>query len=167
MALATLTAEPLTLEAFAPFGHVIEACGDAAGRMNGAAFDRFDGLAPVVSADAPDAAAQVGIVRAREAASLPHAIPLIERHPLGTQAFIPLGNFRYYVVVAPAGDGVRPGDLRAFRCEGGQGISYLPGTWHMPLMALEVGQTFLVIDQGQRTGNLDELTLSEPVSLVS
>ena len=95
---------------------------------------------------------------------------LMERHPLGSQAFVPLAKISFVVVVAPAGEWVRAEDLRAFVTDGTQGVNYFRGTWHMPLIALEAGQSFLVIDRGDEgpdaNPNCDEVLLGRPVTLV-
>ncbi len=94
----------------------------------------------------------------------------MERHPLGSQAFVPLAKISFVVVVAPAGEWVRAEDLRAFVTDGTQGVNYFRGTWHMPLIALEAGQSFLVIDRGDEgpdaNPNCDEVLLGRPVTLV-
>jgi ureidoglycolate lyase len=77
---------------------------------------------------------------------------------------VPLAPFRFIVVVAPAGPAVTPDDLRAFVTNGQQGISYARGVWHMPLIALEAGQQFLVVDR-YGADNCDEHVLDTPVRL--
>lgn len=158
-----LHAQPLTPEAFAPYGDVISASGVRAS-MNGARFERFDALARIDIDGADEGRAAIGIVRARSATSLPYCFDAVERHPLGSQAFIPLAPFRFLVVVAPAAPTVGPGDLRAFVTNGQQGVSYARGVWHMPLIALEAGQQFVVVD---RVGgdNCDEHVFDRPVLL--
>ena len=154
-----LHATTLNREDFAPYGDVIAA--DPATRvpMNDGRFERFDALAGVQGD-----AARIGIVRARSATVLPHEIDLIERHAGGSQAFVPLAPFVFVVVVAAPGDRVAAKDLAAFVSNGRQGVNYRAGTWHMPLIALETGQEFLVIDQGKAQPT-DVLALDEPVQL--
>ncbi|HSD70292.1 MAG TPA: ureidoglycolate lyase, partial [Woeseiaceae bacterium] len=96
---------------------------------------------------------------------LPYRIEMVERHPLGSQAFIPLQRFVFIVVVGPAGESIAAEDLRAFASNGRQGINYLRGVWHMPLIALEAGHDFLVIDRIGGGANLDQVFLSETVIL--
>ncbi|MBT8130974.1 MAG: ureidoglycolate lyase, partial [Gammaproteobacteria bacterium] len=90
---------------------------------------------------------------------------MLEKHPLGSQAFVPLAPFVFLVVVAPPGEA--PQDIRAFASNGQQGISYHRGTWHMPLIALETGQSFLVIDREGSTlqTNLETFYLDRPLLL--
>jgi ureidoglycolate lyase len=156
-----LTPAPLTGEAFAPFGDVIGATGMQADDMNAARFERYDRLAQVDT----DGGAVISIVTSRTATALPYEFDFVERHPRGSQAFIPLHAFRFVVVVAAPGETVRPGELQAFVTDGRQGISYHRGTWHMPLIALQPRQSFLVVDRAPGDGNLDEMRFAEPLIL--
>ncbi|MDJ0940162.1 MAG: ureidoglycolate lyase [Woeseiaceae bacterium] len=159
----TLTPRPLTRERFAAYGEVIEGGPAATTAMNDARFDRFDDLCGV---DPGDGRVAVSIATSRVATSLPYVIELVERHPLGSQAFVPLSPCRMLVVVAPPGEAVAAADLEAFESNGRQGINYRVGTWHMPLIALEPGQRFLVIDRAPDRPNCDVHELDEPVTLV-
>jgi ureidoglycolate lyase len=153
---------PLTRERFMPYGEVIEAVKIRGNRMNDARFDRFDDLCDV---DIVDGNVAVSIACSRTASVLPHRIDMVERHPLGSQAFVPLSPCKMIIVVAPPGESVDPEDLRAFETNGKQGINYRRGTWHMPLIAFETGQRFLVIDRAGEGSNCDEHTLDEPIML--
>ena len=93
--------EPLTPERFAPYGDVIEAGARQKAAMNAARFERFDDLARVDMSDAGRVA--VSVARCRVATALPYRIDMVERHPLGSQAFIPLDPTPFIVVVAAAG----------------------------------------------------------------
>jgi len=131
--------------------------------MNEARFDRFDNLCSIdVGADGEVA---VGIARSSVKTSLPHRIETVERHPLGTQAFIPLSRQCFVVVVAPPGSEFEPGELRAFHTNGRQGINYWRGTWHMPLIALGENESFLVIDRSDHQSNTEICEISTPVIL--
>ena len=158
-----LTPVPLTRERFAPFGDVISTSGCNAARMNAARFDRFNALS-FVEVDSEGSAA-IGIVRSREATALPYHFDTVERHPLGSQAFIPLSQFSFIVVVGPAGESIDPGDLRAFATDGKQGVNYRRGTWHMPLIATERAQSFLVVDRAPMDGNCEEHVFDQSVIL--
>lgn len=164
MAGHVLTPLPLTAERFAPYGDVI-AAGGAKGEMNAARFERYDDLAGIDVDTAGDGHVAVSIVRSRSATALPYRFDMVERHPLGSQAFIPLGGFRFVVVVAAAAETVEPADLAAFVTNGRQGINYRRGTWHMPLIALERGEEFLVIDRAGSSANCEEHVLADPVLL--
>jgi ureidoglycolate lyase len=129
--------------------------------MNDSHFDRFGDLA---SADV-DGRVSISIVRSRTATKLPYLVGMLERHPLGSQAFVPLTRFEFVVVVAPAAETVEADDVRAFSVPAGRGINYHRGTWHMPLIALGQAQEFLVIDRGGEGANCDELFLADPLML--
>lgn len=159
----TLKPEVLTAERFAPFGDVIEAALDHKAGMNAGRFDRFDGLGRV---DTKGGKASISIARCRIATALPYRIDMVERHTLGSQAFVPLSKGRMIVVVAEPGESVEASDLRAFVTNGRQGVNYHRGTWHMPLIAFEEGQEFLVVDRATDQPNCDEHTLGETVMLV-
>ena len=161
MALLRLKPLPLTAERFAPYGDVIAAPAAHGASMNAARFDRYTNLARV---DA-DTDAGISIVRSRTPTELPHRFDLVERHPLGSQAFIPLGGFPFIVVVGPPGESIDPADLRAFVTNGSQGVNYHRGTWHMPLIALADGQQFLVVDRASGDGNCEERHFEQAIVL--
>lgn len=142
-----IRAEPLTAEAFAPFGQVIEADPARAVEINAGFTTRFHALARVES----DAGVILSIFRGRVR---PLEIAMLERHPLGSQAFMPLGGRDWLVVVAghPA-----PEALRAFRAGGDQGVNYAAGVWHHPLLVLDGPQDFLVVDREGPGENLEEV----------
>ena len=85
---------------------------------------------------------------------------MMERHPLGSQAFLPLAGASYLIVVAPAGE-FDPAQMRAFWTEGWQGVNYAKGVWHHPLLALERVSDFVVVDRGGEQPNCDEIALAE------
>jgi ureidoglycolate lyase len=160
----TLVPKPLTSERFAPFGDVIESVVDRTAAMNAERFERFDDLCRLDMSD--DGRVAVSIARCRVATALPYRLDMVERHSLGSQAFVPLGPSRMIVVVAPPEESVEASDLCAFVTNGRQGINYLRGTWHMPLIAFESGQEFLIIDRAADQPNCDMHSLDEPVMLV-
>ena len=154
-----LIAQPLTHDAFAPFGTVIETDGAHFYPINGGTTTRFHALA---EADpGPDSAAIVSIFRATRWPQ-PIEIKMLERHPLATQAFFPLSPDDWLVVVA-RGEHPAPDDLRLFRARGDQGVQYSRGVWHHPLLILANQQDFLVIDRRGTEGNLEERDLAQVV----
>jgi ureidoglycolate lyase len=142
----TLSVEPLTAAAFLPFGDVIEAtAGIAHHAINDGHALRFDALADIDTARA-GGRPRLSIFRASPRV-LPLHVTLVERHRLGSQLFMPLAPQRFLVVVAEAGARPTAPSLRAFLAGPGQGINLRPGTWHHPLLALDDGGDFLVIDR--------------------
>ncbi|WP_118182480.1 ureidoglycolate lyase [Paraburkholderia phosphatilytica] len=155
----TLSVEPLTRAAFAPFGDVIELAGARHFPINGGTTERFHDLAKV---DVCEAGGRplINLFRAQPREE-PVEIALMERHPLGSQAFLPLDGARYLVVVAPAGE-FDPTRMRAFVSEGWQGVNYAKGAWHHPLLALDRVSDFIVVDRGGEQPNCDECALATP-----
>lgn len=157
-----LVAEPLTAAAFASYGEVIASVGEAE-PMNQGMGQRFRDLATVdVLAEAGRAA--ISRVRCRPEPE-PIRLRLMERHPLSTQAFIPVDGQRYIVVVAPAGDPPALDTFRAFVCDGGQGISYGRGIWHHPMIALDKQCDFIEVHRAGKDRNCDEAELPGPVEI--
>ncbi|MBQ0815032.1 MAG: ureidoglycolate lyase, partial [Marinobacter sp.] len=96
---------------------------------------------------------------------MPLELTFLERHPLGSQAFMPLHGERFVVVVAPAGDVIDPAQVRAFITDGRQGVNYRAGTWHAIQSVLEREGEFLVVDRGGAGHNCDEHPLAVQVTL--
>jgi ureidoglycolate lyase len=151
-----LTPEPLTAEAFAPFGRVIEASDEAVKLdINQGHAIRYDALAEVDAADGAGVPV-ISLFRAKPLAEL--VLRAFERHPLGSQTFVPLGGRPYLVAVAPAGD-FDPARVRLFRAEGRQGVHYRKGVWHHFLLVLETSD-FLVVDRAGPGDNCEEIALT-------
>ena len=168
-----LVPEPLTAADFAPFGTVIETAGVTPVMINEGTTARFHALA------AADVAADGGtpilsIFRGTRRAD-PIAIRMMERHPLGSQAFMPLAAHDWLVVVAPRDGADLAPDfdrLRCFLASGAQGVSYARNVWHHPLLILQPRQGFLILDragpQGEAaTANLQEHWLDEAVAEIA
>jgi ureidoglycolate lyase len=154
----TLSVEPLTRQAFEPFGDVIELEGARHFPINEGTTERFHDLARIDVGD-EGGRALVSLFRGEPRTS-PVEIRMMERHPLGSQAFIPLTETPYLVVVAPAGP-LDPARLRAFITQGWQGVNYAKGVWHHPLLALERVSDFIVIDRGGEGANCEEAGLDD------
>ena len=153
-----LVATELTASAFAEFGQVIE-FSDANQVMciNEGRTIRHDGLADI---DLGEDVGQGSISLFRtELTQLPVRLALMERHPLGSQAFVPLQPATYLVVVAPPGE-FDISKLRAFVARGSQGVNYHKGTWHHPHLVLEGSGEFLVVDRKGPQENCDEIYFS-------
>lgn len=153
-----LKLETLTHEAFAPFGEVIEASEHVQQfSINEGNTQRYHDLATIDPGE--DGKAIVSIFRGQPR-SLPFTVTMMERHPKGSQAFIPMSGQPYLVVVAPKGDAPKPSDLRLFLARGNQGVNYATGVWHHPLLGLETVVDFIVIDRQGPGDNCDVVTLN-------
>ena len=152
-----LVPEALTATAFAPFGEVMAV--DAAKTpisINAGNTERYHDLARLDAG--PDGKLIVSIFRGQPR-SLPFRVGMMERHPLGSQAFVPMSGRPYLVVVAPAGLAPTASDLRCFVARGDQGVNYATGVWHHPLLALGAVCDFLVVDRSGSAPNCDEVQL--------
>lgn len=151
--MSKLAIAPLTRAAFAPFGEVIETAGAKAKLINDGFARRFDGLANI------DVATEGGAVNVSlfsgSARPSPIAIKLMERHPLGSQLFMPLGGKPWLVVVCA--DPRVPASFRAFSASGEQGVNYARSVWHHPLLVLADASPFLVVDRAGPGDNLEEV----------
>ena len=156
---ATLDIRPLTAEAFAPFGEVIEADPASMRHINGGTTERYHALAEA-EAVGEDARVIINIFRAAPRA-FPYAVDMMERHPFGSQSFSPLDDRPWLVVVAED-EGGRPGRPQVFRAGGRQGINYRRNVWHHPLMAVGAVSDFLVVDRLGGGINLEEFFFDTP-----
>ncbi|MGM0570248.1 ureidoglycolate lyase [Marinobacter sp.] len=154
-----IIAEPLTREAFARFGEVIDTRGADAFPINQGRTERFHALAGV-ELPGDDARAILSIFRGQPLDPL--QINLMERHPLGSQAFVPINNQPFLAVVAPPGD-FDESAIRVFLVRGNQGLNYRAGTWHAPLLPLAADSDYLVVDRQGPGENCDEVILTTPV----
>jgi ureidoglycolate lyase len=149
-----LKVRPLTAEAFAPYGDVLEVPARDGEPMNQGWAQRYRDVAEV---DADDEAGAVAISLVRSKAdAAPVALRLVERHPLGSQIFMPLGANPFVVVVGLAGEVPARDQLTAFVTNGTQGVNYHKGVWHHPMIALQATSDFLVIDRKGPGNNCDE-----------
>ncbi len=152
-----LCVETLTREVFAPFGEVIEA--EAAGiqyAVNTGTATRFHDLARI-DTSYDDGRAVVSLFRTQPRA-LPFVVAMLERHPLGSQAFVPLDPATRYVVVVAESAEAHP---RAFLATRSQGINYRRGTWHHPLITLDQAADYLCVDRAGAGANCDEVELTQ------
>ena len=150
---------PLTAAAFAPFGDVIELRDRPDRIINAGLCGRHHDLAAL------DVAGRTGIsLFDAEPRSLPLRLELMERHPLGSQAFLPMHAHPFLVTVAPD-DGGRPGAPRAFMTDGRQGVNIARNVWHGVLTPIDRGRLFAVVDLVGEGENLEEFTLEEAVTV--
>ncbi len=160
MSVRQLRAQPLTRQAFAPYGEVIEASDEAENfPINYGRTTRYHALAHAQLSGADDEAI-ISIFRSNPV-DLPFRAEVMERHPRGSQAFMPLSGHPYLVAVAPAGD-FDPEAVRLFIASPGQGVNYHRGTWHHYSLALAGPSDFLVVDRSGPGDNCDEVALEPP-----
>jgi len=160
----TLRVEPLSREAFAPFGEVIATDGAAHYPINDGMAERYHDLARIET-EGEGAHPLVSIFRGRPW-PFPLEVRMVERHPLGSQAFVPLSDRPFLIVVADTDDPPLPEDLCAFAALPGEGVNYRAGIWHHPLIALEEVSDFLVIDRGGPGKNLEEHHFAGPCAVI-
>jgi ureidoglycolate lyase len=157
-----VTAQPLTREAFAEFGDVLDTDWPNHFPINGGMCERYHDLAPV-EAEGPNARVLLSILRARPR-DFPLTLAMVERHPFGSQAFMPLSPAPFLVVVCHDGP-EGPGDPHAFVTAPGQGVSYPRNTWHGVLSPIGAPQDFLVVDRGGDGSNLEEHDFEVPFEI--
>jgi ureidoglycolate lyase len=140
----SLRARALTPDAYAPFGRVIEASVVAPEKAaNQGSARKFEHLLPLENLR--DAAkANVSVFRCTPR-NVPFEVALLEKHPLSTQMFVPMNAGRSLVVVARGAERPDLATLQVFEATGRQGISYAPGTWHSPLIALDSETDFACV----------------------
>ncbi len=159
----TLPLQRLSVEAFAPFGQVIRADEHARRLLiNQGSTERYHDLAQVDTAQ-QQGRTLISIFRGQPRA-LPLQLNMLECHPLGSQAFMPLSERAYLVVVAPPGP-LDEDRIQAFLVDDGSGVNYARGCWHHPLLALQGISDFLVVDRGGQGLNLEEQALRRPLRI--
>lgn len=156
-----LKPEPLTKAAFAPFGDVIEIESARHFGINQGFAERYHDLARLdTSATGGEPIVSIFLGEPRP---LPIEIKLMERHPIGSQAFYPLQDRDWLVVVAE--DPLTPAHLRAFRATGRQGVNYARNVWHHPLLVLDPASRFLIVDRKGTDKNLEEVWFSQDIDV--
>lgn len=156
----TIYAKPLTREGFAPFGDVIDKSGvDDRIPINNGHARRLPPLGEAVSHGQGSKVA-ISIVEG-DPYHCPLSLEFVERHPLGSQAFIPLSPQPFLVIVCQDEAGV-PGAPQAFITSPYQGVNYHPNIWHGVLTPLDASQDFLVIDRLGEGSNLEEHKFDRP-----
>lgn len=152
----------LTPEVFAPFGEVVQEpeFDPADPKPN----RRYDDLVPIDAG--PSGAPMVSLLRMREAAQPPYRITKLERHPLGSQAFIPCKPARFLLVVAPGTETPDLDRVMVFVTDGSQGVNYHRGVWHAPMMVLSP-TTLVIVDRKGPGANCDLFDLPTPMTILA
>lgn len=164
-AAVALKAKRLDTRAFAPFGDVIQVSDDVQHfTINDGNTERYHNLARLQPG--PDGHIIVSLFRGQPR-TLPFTITMMERHPHGSQAFIPTSGRPWLAVVAAPGPAPTADTLQLFYCRGDQGVNYAPGVWHHPLLALDAPSDFIVLDRSGPGENCDIITLAQPAVIES
>jgi ureidoglycolate lyase len=158
----TIVARPLTAGAFAPFGEVLDTSGEPDRLINQGLCGRYHDRARL---DFADGRAGISVFDA-EPRALPYRLDMVERHPDGSQAFLPMTQAPFLVIVAPD-DGGTPGRPLAFLTAPGQGINLARGTWHGVLTPLSAPGLFAVVDRIGPGANLEEHWFDTPWTVVT
>jgi len=156
-----LVLEPLTAEAFAPFGDVIQRKGVSPEIINYGQTQKFADLARIDTGE-EGGETTVHLYRS-QAVALPFLIERMERHPLGSQAFMPLHQQPFPVIVAPPGDDPDIRSIRGFISNGEQGINLHKGVWHHYQVSLAGTCDYLVIDRKGPHNNCQEWVFDRPL----
>ena len=157
--MTVIRTEPLTAAAFAAFGDVLDTTGDPDRIINQGFCGRYHDRAQLDFG--PDGRAGISVFQAQPR-TLPYTLTLLERHPEGSQAFLPMSQHEWLVIVASDQDGT-PTGIRAFLAAPGQGVNLHRGTWHGVLTPLHPPGLFAVIDRIADSPNLEEYALSDPI----
>jgi len=152
-----LTPMPLTADAFAPFGDVIEVSGEPDKIINQGLCGRYHDLARL---DFTDGRAGISLFDA-QARTLPYVVDMVERHPQGSQAFMPVSGVPFLVIVAEDDKGT-PVRLRAFLTKEGQSINLFRGVWHGVLAPIGAPGRYVVVDRIGAGDNLQEFWFETP-----
>jgi len=147
----TITPKPITKENFSKFGDMITTRDIKPLEINNGYAKRFDNIANLDTAK-DNGETTISIFSALKR-SFPMKIDMMEKHPLGSQAFVPMKETTFLVLVAPTGNQPDLNKVESFIIPPGIGINYNPGTWHFPLISTE-DMNFLVIDRKGSGNNL-------------
>jgi ureidoglycolate lyase len=154
-----LKLKPLTDETFAPFGEVIQRQGHYPEEINYGQTRKYADLARIDTTEEEGRTA-VHIYRSRPV-SLPFKIEVLECHLLGSQAFIPLHNHPFLIVVAPPAEQPEFKSIQGFITNGQQGVNLHRGVWHHHQLSLEETCDYLVIERSAPGVNTIEQHLNE------
>ena len=152
----TVPVETLTEQAFAPFGEVLSFAGEPDKMINQGFCGRYHDKAQI---HCDKGRVGISLFDAKPRA-LPYALEMMERHPLGSQAFLPMSADPFLVIVAPD-EGGRPGTPLAFITQPNMGVNYHANIWHGVLTPLYAPGRFAVIDRIGAGENLEEFWFEE------
>ncbi|MEM1362809.1 MAG: ureidoglycolate lyase [Pseudomonadota bacterium] len=156
-----LVAETISADGFAPFGELIEVSGDPTTMINAGRCKRYTDMAKF---DLVDGRLGLSLFDS-DICALPVRCDLLERHPLGSQCFVPMGGSSYIVVVAEDDAGT-PHNSRAFVASSNQAVNIGRNIWHGVLSPISGSGLFAVLDRIGPGANLEEVTLKEPLQIM-
>ena len=156
-----ITIQPITHKAFAPFGDILDCTGNPDKIINQGKCGRFHDRATL---DFHEGRAGISLFKA-ELRNLPLTLDMMERHPDGSQCFVPMSHDGFLVIVAPDANG-KPGAPQAFRTEPGQAINFHRNTWHGVLTPIAGSGLFAVIDRIGAGANLQEHWFDTPYTVM-
>jgi len=159
----TIQTQPMTASAFAPFGDVLDATGAPDKIINQGLCGRYHDRATLDFG--PQGRAGISIFKA-DLRALPYQLDMVERHPDGSQAFIPMSDDAFLMIVAADNFG-EPGQPQAFLTQPGQAINLHRGTWHGVLTPLAGNGLFAVVDRIGETPNLEEFWFDAPYMVIT
>ena len=139
-----ITPTKITKENFSEFGEVISAEKVNPIDINDGFAKRYDNLADINTLK--DKGKTIVSIFSSVKRSFPMKIDMMEKHPLGSQAFMPMKETTFLCFVAPAGEYPEVSKIKSFIIPPKKGINYKPGIWHFPLISTE-DTDFLVIDR--------------------
>jgi len=143
--------KPITKENFSKFGDVITTENIKPLEINNGYAKRFDDIANI-NTSSENGETTISIFSALKR-SFPMKIDMMEKHPLGTQAFIPMKETTFLTLVAPEGEKPDLEKIESFIVPKGIGVNYKTGIWHFPLISTE-DMDFLVVDRKGLGDNL-------------
>lgn len=152
-----IIAQPLTADAFSAFGDVIELTDRDSLTINDGMCQRHHDLARL---DFSDGQAGISLFDGK-ARQFPYSLDLVERHPFGSQAFIPMNNVPLLITVCPDENG-RPGTPQAFLARADQAVNLHRGTWHGVLAPIGAQGLYAVVDRIGTGSNLEEMRFEKP-----
>lgn len=160
--MSRIVARPLSAHSFAPFGDVLSVEGAPDKLINQDLCGRYHDRAQLDFG--LDGRAGISLFKA-QLRSLPYELDMMERHPEGSQAFLPMDAHPFLVIVA-ADEGGKPGVPQAFLTHVGEGVNYHRNVWHGVLTPLAGNGLFAVIDRIDKTPNLQEHWFDTPYEVV-
>ena len=146
-----ITPIPITKENFAKYGDMISTKDIKPLEINNGYAKRYDGIANL-NTSSDNGETTISIFSALKR-NFPMKIDMMEKHPLGSQAFIPMKETSFFAFVAPKGNRPNLRKIKSFIIPKQTGINLNPGIWHFPLISTK-NMNFLVIDRKGKGKNL-------------